>query len=160
MPKIRVSAPLRTRLVFRVLCFVFCFFSRKEFLMLLEHAEHRRDLRLRKRILRLLHAARVRPEEGGWAQGRFIVDVIIDTFPGSRSFTDDDHALGLLHDLRAGGYVRQRDDRTKKYQPRSLDFTSFCITHKGVALVEEQIDPDPLVDDDRVRARRTPRDPE
>lgn len=119
-----------------------------------EHAEHRRDLRLRKWILKLLHAARVRPDNGGWAQGRFIIDVIIDTFANSRSFTDDEHALGLLRDLRAGGYIRQRDDRSRTYQPRSLDFTSFCITHKGVALVEEQIDPDPLVEDDRVRAKR------
>src|SRR3954468_5618174 len=43
--------------------------------MYLEHAERKRDLRLRRRLLLLMHAARVRPESG-WIGGRFLVDVI------------------------------------------------------------------------------------
>jgi hypothetical protein len=125
-------------------------FIQKEPPMHLEHAERKRDLRLRRRILQLLHAARVH-EHGGWASGRFVVDVIDGATTPAGSFGDDAHAAGLLRDLVAGGYVEQRDDRAKGYQPRSLDFISFRITHRGTALVEEQIDPDPLVEDDRVR---------
>ena len=40
-----------------------------------EHAERKRDLRLRRLILRLMHAARVGPASG-WMSGRFVVDVI------------------------------------------------------------------------------------
>ena len=121
--------------------------------MHLEHAEHRRDLRLRRRILQLLHAARVH-EHGGWASGRFVVDVIDGATTPASGFNDDAHAAGLLRDLVAGGYVEQRDDRTRRYQPLGLDFVSCRITHRGTALVEEQIDPDPLVEDDRVHTAR------
>lgn len=117
--------------------------------MHLEHAERKRDLRLRRRLLMLLHAARIRPDQG-WAGGRFLVDIVEGAMPEQQCFTDDAHVLALLHDLVAGAYVERRDDRCKKHQPETLDFTSYRITHKGVALVEQQIDPDPLVDDDRL----------
>src|SRR5689334_15615509 len=123
--------------------------------MQLEHAERKRDLRLRRRLLMLMHAARVRPESG-WIGGRFLVDVVDGAQPGGQQFTGDDHAGGLLRDLVAGGYAEHRDDRTKRYQPEGLDYSAYRITNRGVALVEEQIEPDPLVEDDRVRvARRT-----
>jgi hypothetical protein len=119
--------------------------------MHLEHAEHRRDLRLRRRLLLLMHAARVRPESG-WIGGRFLVDVVDGSAAGSGAcFTDDAHATGLLRDLVAGGYAESRDTRTKRYQPEGLDFTAYRITNRGVALVEQQLDPDPLVEDDRRR---------
>jgi len=120
--------------------------------MHLEHAERKRDLRLRRRLLLLMHAARVRPESG-WIGGRFLVDVVDGAQPGGQQFTGDDHAVGLLRDLVAGGYAEQRDERTKRYQPEGLDFTIYRITNRGVALIEEQIDPDPLIEDDRVRVR-------
>src|SRR3712207_5540337 len=121
--------------------------------MHLEHAERKRDLRLRRRLLLLMHAARVRPESG-WIGGRFLVDVVDGAACGTGTcFTDDAHATGLLRDLVAAGYVEERDDRTKKYQPAGLDYTAYRITVRGVALVEEQVEPDPLIDDDRVRAR-------
>ncbi len=122
--------------------------------MHLEHAEHKRDLRLRRRILQLLHAARVHPDRGGWASGRFIVDIVEGAVPSTQTFTDDSHATGLLRDLVAGEFIEQRDDRFKRHHPANLDFTSYRITHRGVALVEEQIAPDPLVEDDRRSRRR------
>ena len=121
--------------------------------MHLEHAERKRDLRLRRRVLLVLHAARVSPTSG-WAGGRFLVDVIDGAAPGGQRFTDDAHASALLHDLVAGGYAERRDDRWKTRQPEGLDFSSYRITHKGTALVEQQIEPDPLVEDDRVRHAR------
>jgi hypothetical protein len=119
-----------------------------------ETAHRKRDLRLRRRLLMLMHAARVRPEQG-WATGRFLVDVADGALPGPACFEDDAHAIGLLHDLVAGGYAERRDDRRRRRQPEGLDFTSYRITHKGVALVEEHIEPDPLIEDDRMR--RAPR---
>ena len=92
-----------------------------------DHADHKRDLRLRRRLLQVSHAARVKPEFG-WVSGRF------------------------LYDLIAAGHAEERDDRWKTWQPAGLDFTSYRITHRGTALVEQQLDPDPLVEDDRVRA--------
>ena len=118
--------------------------------MNMEHAERKRDLRLRRRLLMLMHAARVRPESG-WMSGRFICDVIDATFVSGHRFVDDAHAMGLLRDLISGGYAEERDDRLRSYQPPTLEFTSYRISHRGVALVEQQIDPDPLVDDDRVK---------
>jgi hypothetical protein len=118
--------------------------------MHLEQAERKRDLRLRRRILQLLHAARVRPEYG-WADGRFVFDLVNGASPGrNQQIQDDAHCLGLLRDLVDSDYVEQRDDRQRKSQPAGLDFTSYRITALGTALIEEQIDPDPLVDDDRV----------
>ena len=119
-------------------------------MMSTDHADRRRDLRLRRRLLLVLHAARVRPEYG-WVSGRFLHDLIDGAMPGGQRFDDDDHARALLRDLVAAGHVEERDDRWKTYQPASLDFTSFRITHQGTALVEQHVEPDPLVEDDRVR---------
>ena len=121
--------------------------------MPIEHAERKRDLRLRRRVLQVLHAARVGTGQG-WMSGRFIVDVIGGAVSASECFIDDAHASGLLRDLVAGAYTESRDDRRKAFQPEGIDFTSYRITHRGTALVEEQIEPDPLVEDERVRTPR------
>ena len=118
--------------------------------MHLEHAERKRDLRLRRRVLQVLHAARVRPEQG-WLSGRFVIDVITGATPGGQGFLDDAHAAGLLRDLVSGAHIEQRDDRRWTYQPATLDLTSYRITHRGTSLVEEHIEPDPLVEDARLR---------
>ena len=123
-----------------------------------EHAERKRDLRLRRLILRLMHAARVGPGNG-WMSGRFVVDTVDGIGHATdATFADDAHAAALIHDLVAGGYAEQRDERTRTYQkPCPMVHTSYRITHKGTALVEEQIDPDPLVEDHRVRRTRADR---
>ena len=124
--------------------------------MHLDHANQKRDLRLRRRLLQVLHAARVRPEYG-WVGGRFLYDLVDGALPGGQRFVDDDHVQALLRDLVAAGHVEERDDRWKTYQPAGLDFSSYRITHQGTALIEQQLDPDPLVEDDRVRTPRTRR---
>ena len=116
----------------------------------IDHAEHKRDLRLRKRCLQILHAARVRPESG-WMTGRFVYDCVDGALPGGQRFESDEHLLGLLRDLISAGYVEERDDRTREWQHPSLDWTSYRITNLGTALVLEAVDPDPLVEDSRLR---------
>lgn len=115
-----------------------------------EHADQKRDLRLRKRILQLLHAARVRPEFG-WVSGRFLYDVIDGALPGGQRFEDDDHLLGLLRDLAGAGHVEERDDRRRATDRFGLDLMSYRITPHGTALLLERIEPDPLVEDQRRR---------
>lgn len=115
-----------------------------------ELADRKRDLRLRKRVLQVLHAARVRPEFG-WVTGRFIYDVVDGALPGGQRFEADEHLLGLLRDLIDAGYVEERDDRTRTWQRYGLDCLSYRVTPRGTALVLEQIEPNPLVEDRRVR---------
>src|SRR5215203_4438449 len=119
-----------------------------------DQAEHRRDQRLRKRLLQVLNAARVRPDFG-WAGGRFIYDIVDGALPGGQRFDSDEHMLGLMRDLVAGGYVEERDDRTHNWQTLGVDFISYRVTNLGTALVLEAVDPDPLVEDSRIRHRGT-----
>ena len=119
----------------------------------IDHANHRRDRRLRRRILQMLDAAKVRPDNG-WCSGRFVYDVVDGALPGAQRFESDDHLAALLRDLVAAGYAEERDDRTREWERRSMDLTSYRITSRGTALVTEAIDPDPLIEDDR--RRRSP----
>ena len=118
-----------------------------------DDADRRRDLRLRRRILQMLDAAKVRPEFG-WCSGRFIYDVVDGALPGGQQFESDGHLLALLRDLISAGYVEERDDRIRKWQRQTADWMSYRITNHGTALLAEAIDPDPLVEDSRVRHRR------
>jgi hypothetical protein len=115
-------------------------------------AEHRRDRRLRKRLLQALHAARVRPESG-WASGRFLYDLVDGALPGGQQFDSDLHMLGLARDLVNARYAEERDDRGHRDDPFGLDALSYRVTAHGTALVLELIDPDPLVEDSRLRTR-------
>lgn len=116
-------------------------------------AEHRRDRRLRKRLLTALHAARVRPA-CGWASGRFLYDLVDGTLPGGQQFDSDLHMLGLVRDLVHAGHAEERDDRRRDNEPFAIDSLSFRITSQGSALVLEVVDPDPLVEDSRTRFPR------
>jgi len=123
----------------------------------IDRAEHRRDRRLRRRVLQVLGAARVRPEFG-WATGRFVFDLVDGALPGGEAFGDDSHMLALARDLVSAGYVEERDDRRYEWQQPGLDTTSYRITHHGTALLAECIDPDPLIEHPRLspaRERRT-----
>ena len=113
-----------------------------------DFAEHRRDRRLRKRLLLALHAARVRPA-AGWVDGRFLYDLVDGALPGGQRFASDLHMLGLTRDLVNRRYVEERDDRRRADDPFALDALSFRVTAHGTALVVEAIDPDPLVEDQR-----------
>ena len=113
-----------------------------------DFAEHRRDRRLRKRLLLALHAARVRPA-AGWVDGRFLYDLVDGAEPGGQRFASDLHMLGLARDLVNRRYAEERDDRRRPDDPFGLDALSFRVTAHGTALAVEAIDPDPLVEDAR-----------
>ena len=114
----------------------------------IELANHKRDRRLRRRLLLLLHATRVSPESG-WCGGQFLLDVVDTALPPGQGFEDASHLLGLLRDLISAKYVEERDDRTRASQRAGLEFMSYRITSRGTALVTEAIEPDPLVEDGR-----------
>ena len=118
--------------------------------MSIDVVEHRRDRRLRKRLLLALHAARVRPQSG-WASGRFLYDLVDGATPGGEQFESDLHLLGLLRDLVNAKLAEERDDRARENQAFGIDALSYRITSHGSALALEAVDPDPLVEDGRVR---------
>jgi hypothetical protein len=113
-------------------------------------ANRRRDQRLRKRLLQVLDAAKVRPESG-WANGRFLYDVVDGALPGGQEFESDDHFAALVRDLVAAGYVEERDDRRYQRERQSIDSTSYRVTAKGTLLLVEEVPVDPLVEDGRRR---------
>jgi hypothetical protein len=117
-----------------------------------ETANRRRDQRLRKRLLQVLDAAKVRPESG-WAGGRFLYDVVDGALPGGQEFESDDHFAALMRDLIASGYVEERDDRRYQWQRQTIDATSYRVTAKGTLLLVEELPADPLVEDARRRAK-------
>lgn len=121
--------------------------------MNIDYAEHRRDRRLRKRLLQALHAARVRPESG-WCSGQLLYDLVDGALPGGQQFDSDLHMLGLVRDLVNCRCAQERDDRRRDTDPFGLELMSFRITSHGSALALEAIDPDPLVEDSRTRAAR------
>lgn len=125
-----------------------------------DQAENRRDRRLRKRLLLALHATRVRPE-GGWASGRFLYDLVDGATPGGQRFDSDLHMLGLIRDLVNAGHADERDDRQSAEESYAIDTLSYRITASGSALALEAIEPDPLVEDSRLRpaAARQPARP-
>ena len=120
--------------------------------MNIETANKRRDQRLRKRLLQVLDAAKVRPESG-WVSGRFVYDVVDGALPGGQEFEGDDHFAALARDLISSGYVEERDDRRYEWQRQSLETTSYRITAKGTLLLVEELPVDALVED--ARRKRT-----
>ena len=121
--------------------------------MNLETATRRRDQRLRRRLLQVMDAAKVRPESG-WVSGRFVYDVVDGALPGGQEFDSDDHFAALMRDLISSGYVEERDDRKYRSQRQCIDFTSYRVTAKGTALLAEELPVDPLVEDVRRRMTR------
>src|SRR4051794_39480027 len=73
-----------------------------------ETATRKRDQRLRRRLLQVMDAAKVRPESG-WVTGRFVFDVVDGALPGGQQFDSDDHCTALFRDLISSGYVEERD---------------------------------------------------
>ena len=116
--------------------------------MNIETANRKRDQRLRKRLLQVFDAAKVRPESG-WVSGRFVFDIVDGALPGGQEFEGDDHFAALARDLISAGYVEERDDRRYEWQRQSIDTTSYRITAKGTLLLVEELPADALVEDAR-----------
>ena len=113
-----------------------------------ETATRKRDQRLRRRLLQVMDAAKVRPESG-WVSGRFVFDVVDGALPGGQEFESDDHFTALMRDLISAGYVEERDDRYYTWQRQTADSTSYRITADGTRLLAGDRPVDPLVEDER-----------
>jgi hypothetical protein len=110
-------------------------------------ANKKRDRRLRRRLLSTLHAARVSPRGG--LHARQLVEIVAAAVPPADRFEDDGHAIGLLQDLVNKGLATLTDERTRRSQAFGLDYLFAAITNRGSMLLNETIEPDPDVDDER-----------
>jgi len=112
-----------------------------------EQARRTRDKRLRRSMLDLLHAAR-----GGEhaTSGATLHELAGYGRPAADGPEDEPHTLRLLRDLVVGGYAIEKDTRTHKHQRFSMSHMEYEITAKGVQLIEEAIDVDPLIADQRI----------
>jgi len=113
-------------------------------------AQLQRDRRLRHKLLAALHEARAN-EHGGYVSARFLVDALSVGLGPSEGFDSSDHALALLRDLELKGYAESRDFREYASQQRDATTVSFRVTGQGAALMNEAIEPDGDIDDDRRR---------
>lgn len=111
----------------------------------LDAADRERDKRLRRRMLFLIHTARIAPEGG--ISGRRIVDLV--SANSADAFEGDGHAMGLLMDLERKGLIEVRDLRTRRSQIYSLDYQRALVTAMGSSLIRETIPPDADIDDER-----------
>jgi hypothetical protein len=116
----------------------------------MEAANRMRDKRLRRRMLGVLNEARKAPRGG--ISGRVLVDVANASSPRGQRLETDDHAMGLIRDLVAGKYAAETPLQRRKHQEHGLDTMIVSITDFGAKLICEAVDPDPLIDDDRIPA--------
>ncbi len=114
-----------------------------------DHVRRMRDKRLRRSLLSVLHGARG-GERDGRVGGRTLHELAGYALPPSEQPEDEPHTLQLLRDLVRGGYATEHDVRTRKWQKFELSVLEFAITAHGAALIEEAIDPDPMIDDERI----------
>jgi len=114
----------------------------------IEQVYRDRDRHLRRRLLQSLHAVRA-DAEGGWANGRWITNIVAASLSPAYEFEGANHRLKLLHDLVNKGLVEPRDDRKYDDEPYAIDYLSFRITDHGSRLVNETAPPDPDIEDPR-----------
>lgn len=111
--------------------------------------EKKRDARLRAKILMALYVCRVSPSGG--ISGSTLMDQVEGLMPPRQGFSGEDHALALCRDLVRAGYASEKAlGERRRGQAFGPQWVEFAITHQGVLLHEQQIKPDPLVDDDRM----------
>jgi len=115
----------------------------------IDRAEHRRDRRLRRRVLQVLGAARVRPEFG-WATGRFVYDLVDGALPGGEAFDGDDHMLALVRDLASAATCRSGMTAGTSGSRRGWTRPATASRTTARRLLAECVDPDPLIEDPRL----------
>lgn len=111
-------------------------------------AQRSRHARIRWELLRAMHGSRTN-QHGGWATGRYLLEVVA-YLGGDFRVESDDEGLGLLQDLVAAGYARSEDNREDRAQVYGLDHLTFRIEAKGIAFVNRAAPPDAMVDDGRI----------
>jgi hypothetical protein len=114
----------------------------------LEAANRARDRRLRRQLLRTLHAARIAPQKG--LHGRRLMELVDDAMPPGDRFESLSHALGLMRDLEAKDLASIADERTRRSQVFSLDYLLVRIAALGSSLINETAPVDPDIEDERI----------
>jgi hypothetical protein len=113
-------------------------------------ARVQRDMRLRRRLLEVLHAQRGNDADG-WVSGRFLLDVLQGWGGIDQRFESEQHMVSLLQDLKLADLAHARDDRERVTEELTIDVRSWRIAPLGCALMEEAIPPHELVADERIR---------
>lgn len=116
---------------------------------MIERAKHQRDKRLRAKMLMALYmASRTAPT--GRIGARLLKDMVEGIAGAGDGFEGDDHALGLMRDLRGAALAEEKQITRRVGQGFGLDFCEYGITAEGVALHTQASKQHPLVWDDRI----------
>ena len=111
----------------------------------------KRDERLRRRLLEVLHRCRGFAPEGGLSGVRLLDEVSEERdFPTDQAITDERHFLALLKDLENLGLVTIRQQTRRRYEGFRADHVFVCVTALGSQLIDEHVAPVKGVYDERI----------
>lgn len=112
------------------------------------HAKRKRDAVIRRKLLFALAICRTSPTGG--ISGRELMNQVAGLLPPRQGFESDDHALLLMRDLVAAKLAEERKlGERRRGQSFGIDWIELAITERGLALYEQKIPANDLVDDDR-----------
>ena len=113
-----------------------------------QHADRKRDARLRNALLEVLHR-NLSNHHGGWVTLDFLHDTAAGFKTGDQGFLGRVHCVNLLRDLVALGYVAEEDNREDRDQ-FYLDHCTFRITGDGVRFLGRDLPATAMIDDGRI----------
>jgi hypothetical protein len=105
--------------------------------------EQKRLMRLRRKLLRLIDAAKV----SGGLRGHKALDYLSED-PDEVWEASEVRALAI--DLSNAGLITIEDLRKTHRQPEALEWEQYQVTAKGTALLAGAIEKNPLVEDERI----------
>lgn len=114
-----------------------------------EASKRERDRKLRRKLLSVLNIARATSPTGRYG-GESLMDEANDGLGFDRQIESERHAIGLLRYLVDAGYAEEHMLTRRRTETFGLRHVEFRITDKGARLLAEQIEPDPLIDDERI----------
>jgi hypothetical protein len=113
-----------------------------------DEGKKKRDKKLRKRLLMVLHSA-LNQSPTGELSGPGAMDLAALGAYGDQGFEDEAHALRLARELVNKGLITERIIGLVRGERFDLRHTAYRITDKGSSLFLETAPPDPDVDDRR-----------
>lgn len=111
------------------------------------HTDRLRDRHLRARMLGALYAARGFREPS--LAGDVLTRIVDDAVSADRKFASEEHAWALLRDLVQLGLATAPCRQLRRFERENLADLQCSITAKGVALIDQLIPAEPLVEDER-----------
>ena len=108
-----------------------------------------RDRRLRKSLLASLYLAKAYAPTGELG-GQALYDNVHGKNGWADRFDSPDHAIRLVRDLVARGYVAERRTAIRAGEPLAPRHLILSCTDKGADLYLEHLPPDRLVEDERL----------